>query len=69
MSNYLNKIKQNSYRQQRLIANLLDVTKINAGHMLIYNNTINIVSFTKEIVESVKLFALLKKIKLKLRKS
>ena len=57
MKNYINKIKQNSLRQQRLVDNLLDITRLKAGRMKTHFNNIEIVSLTKEIVESVRLYA------------
>ncbi|QOX65229.1 PAS domain-containing sensor histidine kinase [Anoxybacterium hadale] len=57
MKNYLNKIKQNSLRQQRLVDNLLDITRLKAGRMKSSFTNVEIVSFTNEIVESVKLYA------------
>lgn len=64
MRKFLYKIKQNSLRQQRLVDNLLDVTKIKAGRMQLNISNINIVSLTKEIVESVKIFAQQKNLKI-----
>lgn len=55
--NYLGKIKQNSLRQQRLVDNLLDITRLKAGRMKTYYKNVEIVSLTKEIVDSVKLYA------------
>lgn len=67
MKKYIKKIKQNSLRQQRLVDNLLDVTRIRAGQMKVNPKNIEIVSFTKEIVESVKLYAEQKDLKLSFR--
>jgi signal transduction histidine kinase len=64
MMKYLNKIKQNSLRQQRLVDNLLDVTRIKAGRFNINPKYVNVFSITKEIVESVEVFALQKGISL-----
>lgn len=61
---YLNKIKQNSLRQQRLVDNLLDVTRIKAGRFNINPCSINIIEITKEIVDAVEVFALQKGISL-----
>ncbi len=57
MKNYLNKINQNSLRQQRLVDNLLDITRLKAGRMKINFANVEIVSLTKEIVDSVKLYS------------
>lgn len=57
MKNYLGKIKQNSLRQQRLVDNLLDITRLKAGRMKTNYKNVEIVSLTKEIVDSVKLYA------------
>jgi PAS domain S-box-containing protein len=64
---YINKIKQNSLRQQRLVDNLLDITRIKAGQMKKSTRDIDIVSYTKEITESVKLYAQQKNVKLTFR--
>lgn len=64
MRGYINKIKQNSLRQQRLVDNLLDITRLKAGHMKVTIKNIDIVSYTKEIVDSVKVFALQKDIRI-----
>ncbi|MEL7656055.1 MAG: ATP-binding protein, partial [Bacillota bacterium] len=61
---YINKIKQNSFRQQRLVENLLDITRLKAGMMKLNLDNIEIVEFTKEIVDSVKVVALRKDIKI-----
>ncbi|HVI40958.1 MAG TPA: PAS domain-containing sensor histidine kinase [Anaerovoracaceae bacterium] len=57
MKSYLNKMKQNSLRQQRLVDNLLDVTRLRAGRMKTNFKNVEIVSLTREIVASVKLYA------------
>ncbi len=57
MKNYLGKIRQNSLRQQRLVDNLLDITRLKAGQMKTHYKNVEIVSLTKEIVDSVKLYA------------
>lgn len=64
MKNYIGKIKQNSLRQQRLVDNLLDITRLKAGRMKTNFKNVEIVSLTNEIVESVKLFADQKSLKL-----
>ena len=57
MQNYINKIKQNSLRQQRLVDNLLDITRLKAGQMKTDCRNVEIVSLTREIVESVKIYS------------
>lgn len=57
MRSYLGKIKQNSLRQQRLVDNLIDITRLKAGRMKLNCKNVEIVSLTKEIVESVKGYA------------
>ncbi|MGV8982272.1 sensor histidine kinase [Clostridium sp.] len=50
---YLKSMKQNCYRLVRLINNLIDVTKIDAGYFEIHLNNCNIVSIIEEITLSV----------------
>lgn len=69
MRNYLGKIKQNSLRQQRLVDNLLDITRLKAGRMKSSSKNIEIVSLTKEIVDSVKLYADQKSLRLTFQSS
>ncbi len=57
MKNYLGKVKQNCLRQQRLVDNLLDITRLKAGRMKSNCENVEIVGLTREIVESVKLYA------------
>lgn len=63
-SKYLNKIMQNSLRLQKLVDNLLDLTRLKAGRMKMHEQNIEIVSFTKELIDSVQLFAQQKSIKI-----
>lgn len=60
--NSLTMMKQNSLRLQRLIANLLDLTKINSGSMELSLSKINIVQYVYEIVNSVQCYAKQKQI-------
>ena len=60
----LNKIRQNSNRQLKLVNNLLDITRMNAGHLKINKTNIDIVLFTRSITESIAIFAEQKCIKL-----
>ena len=50
---YLRTMKQNCYRLVRLIDNLIDVTKIDAGYFEIHLSNCNIVSVVEEITLSV----------------
>lgn len=61
---YLKKIKQNSNRQLKLVNNLLDITRVNAGHFNTYKKNVDIVMLTKLITESITVFAEQKGIKL-----
>ena len=54
---FINKIRQNSYRQIRLVNNLLDITCINAGHLKVHRKNSDIVFLTRAITESVHLYA------------
>ena len=54
---YLDKIKQNTYRQVRLVNNLLDITGANAGHIKLNMKNLNVIFITNSIVESVSLYA------------
>jgi PAS domain S-box-containing protein len=61
---FIRRIKQNSYRQLRLVNNLLDITRMNAGHIKINKNNLDIVFLTKSIVDSVYLYASQKGVRL-----
>lgn len=50
---YLATIRQNTFRQLRLVNNLLDITRANAGRIKVNKKNIDIVFITKAIVESV----------------
>ncbi len=50
-------IRQNTYRQQRLVNNILDITRINAGHIKLESKNKDIVFLTKAITESVQIYA------------
>ncbi|MDF2521105.1 MAG: hypothetical protein K0R84_1733, partial [Clostridia bacterium] len=54
---FLDKIKQNTYRQLRLVNNLLDLTKAYAGHLKVAKRNVDIVFITRSIVESVRVYA------------
>ncbi len=61
---FLNKILQNSNRQLKLVNNLLDITRINAGSIKIYRTNVDIVQMTRSITESIMIFAEQKGIRL-----
>lgn len=61
---YIRNIRQNSFRQLRLVNNLLDITRAQAGKLKIYKMNLDIVFITKAIVESVANYAKQKGIKL-----
>lgn len=61
---FLGKILQNSNRQLKLVNNLLDVTRMDAGHFKVNKQNIDIVFLTKSIIESIKVFAEQKSINL-----
>ncbi len=54
---FISKIRQNSYRQLRLVNNLLDITRFNSGQMKLYQTNEDIVFLTKSITDSVQLYA------------
>lgn len=54
---YLKIIKQNCYRLMRLINNLLDITRLDAGFIKLHPGNYNIVSIVEEITLSVVTFA------------
>lgn len=54
---YLKKIKQNTFRQIRLVANLLDITRINSGFVNNNDQMYDIVHMTQSIVESIQSIA------------
>ncbi len=61
---YLNKIKQNAYRQLKLVNNILDNTRVNAGLFKMNRTSVDIVPLTKTIIESISVFAERKNIKI-----
>lgn len=50
---HMKKIKQNVFRQQRLVNNLLDVSSLHSGETKINKTNIDIVAVTKVVIESV----------------
>ncbi|WHH57780.1 ATP-binding protein [Petroclostridium sp. X23] len=57
-------IKQNTFRQLRLANNLLDITRMDSGHMKLNVKNVDIVFLSKVITESVELYAKQKNIKM-----
>ncbi len=54
---HLQRIRTNSYRQLRLVNNLLDITRYNAGHVKLIKNNLDIIFLSRAIVKSVDLYA------------
>jgi signal transduction histidine kinase len=61
---YLNKIRQNTYRQLKLVNNILDNTRVNAGLFRMDRMSTDIVRLTQAIIESISVFAERKGIKI-----
>lgn len=54
---YISTIKQNSMRQLRLVSNLLDITRGTADQIRLHKRNVDIVSITRMITDSVKIYA------------
>jgi signal transduction histidine kinase len=61
---FLNSIKQNTNRQLRLVNNLLDVTRINAGEIRLKEGVFDVEYLIRSIVDSIQPYAQHKKVKL-----
>ncbi len=61
---YLDYIGENSNRLLKLVNNLLDITRANAGHLKINQSNLDIVLLTKSITESIATYAIQKSIML-----
>lgn len=61
---HIERIRLNSFRQIRLVNNLLDITKYYAGHVKAHKHNMDIVFITQAITQSVKAFASQKQINL-----
>jgi len=61
---YISIIKQNSLRQLRLVSNLLDITRGTADQIRFYKKNIDIVSVTRLLTDSVKIYAAQKNLQL-----
>ena len=66
LGKYLNMIKMNTNRQLRLVNNLLDITRLNSGHIKVNKRLIDIVYVLRCIVNSVEIYANQKQINLNL---
>ncbi len=64
---YIDKIHQNTLRQIRLVNNLLDITRSEAGYLKVCKHNADIVSISRAIVDSVSIYAEEKSIKLKFK--
>lgn len=53
----IKKIKQNAFRQLRIVNNILDITRLNAGKIRTNKTNMDIVHLINAIIESVSLFA------------
>jgi len=60
----IEKVKQNSYRQLRLVNNLLEIARINSGYIKLKQRNVDIVFLTRAITESVAIYAQQKGIEL-----
>jgi len=60
----IGKVKQNSYRQLRLVNNLLEIARINSGYIKLRQRNVDIVFLTRAITESVAIYAQQKGIEL-----
>jgi PAS domain S-box-containing protein len=66
---YINTIRRSTFQQLRLVNNLLDITRAEAGYLKVCRKKHEIVSVTNAILESIKPFALDKNIKLRFKSS
>lgn len=57
VSRYFSVLRQNAYRLQRLIGNLLDITKLDAGYMSVHLRKSDIVAVISDLVGSVRDYA------------
>jgi len=64
ISKYLDKIRQNTYRQLKLVNNILDNTRVSSGHFKLKQRNVEVVSLTGIIIDSIMVFAEKKKIKI-----
>jgi Signal transduction histidine kinase len=57
VKSYMKKIRQNTFRQLRLVNNLVDVTRVNTEQFKIHRMNLDIIFLTQSIVDSVRTFA------------
>lgn len=57
MGKYLYKIRQNTYRQRRLVNNIMDYNRINPDQYQLYLTRVDIVQLSRLIVESINVYA------------
>jgi signal transduction histidine kinase/PAS domain-containing protein len=69
LKRYINTIRRSTFQQLRLVNNLLDITRAEAGYLKVYRKNHDIVSVTRAIVYSIKPFAEDKNIRLRFRSS
>lgn len=62
IKNLLGTIKHNTFRQMRLVNNLLDATRLNSGRLKLRPNNTDIVFLTKAVTQSVSVYAMQKDI-------
>ncbi|WP_315068742.1 ATP-binding protein [uncultured Clostridium sp.] len=67
--NLIGNIKRNTFRQLRLVNNLLDITKLNSKQFKLNLKNVDIVNLTKRIVESIDIYAGQKRINLNFKSS
>jgi signal transduction histidine kinase len=65
--NLVSSIKRNTFRQLRLVNNLLDITRLNSKQFKLNLRNVDIVLLTKLIIESIKIYANQKKINIYFR--
>lgn len=61
---HVNILKQNCFRLSKLINNLIDITKIDSGYVEMKLRNIDLVKYTRDIVQSVKPMLMVKELKL-----
>lgn len=62
-------IKRSTYQEMRLVNNLLDITRAEAGYLKVSNRNYNIIEMTRAIIESILPFAKLKNIDVSFKSS
>ncbi|QOX63363.1 PAS domain-containing protein [Anoxybacterium hadale] len=64
VTKYINKIRQNTYQQLKLVNNILDNTRVNSGYFRLNKKDVDLVQITRMITESISVFAERKRIRL-----